>query len=240
MKISRGFILFLLFGFLVSGCAGRARDVLLGEKIDSAEEHGISYSCYSLKPTSKKAALFLLLPPAGFSSEDYLRKWVSLLGTSENILIAPDLSSAASRSEAFQVGLSEIIVKQAKRFKVPDENVFLIGESNGAIAGFRTIHQYPELFRAAVMISSAIDQKVLQNLIESADRIKTDMLMVHGTEDSVIRIQMVEEDYQSLKNVGVPVELRVVPGMGHGSDIFTDEQVVSWLKQKLLINSFIK
>jgi len=56
-------------------------------------------------------------------------------------------------------------------------------------------------------------------------------LLVHGEADKVVPIQNIELMEEQLRRAGVPVKLVRAPGLGHGSDFSSPQNLPEYLKE---------
>ena len=192
---------------------------------------GIQYFWYGPleQPIGKvKASFFIVFHPAGSSGADYLEKWRPLVGKQKNVILAPTADQETPySSQKFAKEISDLILEFEQRYGIQPDRVFLIGESNGAIFGYRFLADHPGWFRAAAFISGTVGKGVLERFRKAAPP-ETSILVVHGTRDSVFDIRVTEKEVQLLRRIGLSVDFHKAEGMGHGADAFIEDDLVKW------------
>ncbi len=233
----RAFGLALLF-FAITGCGQWSRlehSFSDDRSFEIDEQNGFLYAWRA--PRGKSADhpaknFFVLFHPAGSTGDEFLEKWNSVVGSDENLILAPTATGEAPYgSNTFEKELLSVIQNFQSGYSVHPDKTFLIGESNGAIYGFRFLADHPELFRAAVLISGVLNQDVINRIKNSPPLRKTPILMIHGTDDQTFNVQIAEKESEFLKKMGLAVEFQKVEGMGHGADAFTEDDAARWLRK---------
>ncbi len=214
----------------MSGCVG-----LKG--IERGENGKFSYAYYVPKlkvntPASPKP-LFIILHPANSSGDEYVEKWAPMLSEFGNVFAPTASSDAPYGSPEFEEKFLEELRNFESKFPTDERRIILIGESNGAIYGYRFLAAHPGLLEAAVFISGALEEKVLAEIGGKSAEIKTRILIVHGTEDPSFSFERAEETGAKLKKLGLNVEFKAMNGMRHGADPFCEDEVLNWIKKQI-------
>ena len=231
---SRGIFQLVLL-FVIISCTRLHNIWTSNQAIQKASVGKFSYVFYvpTKKPGSEiQNPLFILLHPANSSGDEYLEKWVSLIGGNQNFILAPTASSETPYgSPEFEEGFTKALEEFQSAHPFDSKKVVLIGESNGAIYGYRFLASHPDFLEAAIFISGTLEGKTLDQLKEKASSIKTRILVVHGTEDLVFSVKAAEEAVQKMRELGLQVEWKVMEGMKHGADAFAEDDIVNWINK---------
>lgn len=99
-----------------------------------------------------------------------------------------------------------------KTYELPSEKLALVGFSQGAMLALHVGLRRPQC-AGVVAYSGAFLENSKEVLIG-----RPPVLLVHGTEDEVIPDSSSQMAEASLKVLGVPVTLSLLPGLGHGID----------------------
>ena len=149
----------------------------------------------------------------GQSSGAHLALWAGLLSAED-----PDIDLAAviswyAPSDLFQLTADRVnddVPGENERFPEPSPETLLVGLP------------VPDNKAEADAASPAI---YAQGLADGSNL--PDFQIVHGDADFVVSPLQSERLFETLKEKGAPVELRILPGAGHGGDLFDDETPVA-------------
>ena len=224
--------LFLLF-FGIVGCKSEGFKKWQGLSAEELSWQGLSCLLYENKTAVKSGErkLIVLFHPAGSSGSDYVERWEPLLKEIAALVIAPTADQEHPYSSPqFETKFLQLVQDVSSRYKIDVSSKYLIGESNGAIYGYRFLASHPNFFKAAVLISGALDQQTVTQFEKNPAVSQAAILIVHGTEDQVFRIDITRKEVEYLKKLGFRVDFKEIKGMGHGADIFAEDEIVEWIK----------
>ena len=232
-RLTRFYAFCLIFVILGSACVQRPNQSL-NDQIEEEVFDGFSYAYLEpVKGVSGERALYLLFHPTEISGDEYIRKWVPLIGAGPYVILAPTASASAPYgSKAFQAKLIWMIRNLEKRYGVHPEKRFLIGESSGAIFGYQFLAEHPDFFKAAVLISGALKMEAWTKLLKAAPALRTKFLVIHGVDDSIFPLSMTEREVVALHKLGLSVTLKSVKHMAHDSNESVKKETVEWLNQQ--------
>ena len=112
--------------------------------------------------------------------------------------------------------LDNLIDEQLKKFSLKDENLVLVGFSQGAImslfTGLRRTEELMGIMSFSGMMSDTAE--TLKKELKS----KPHTLLVHGTMDNVVPFDSLGKAEKLLKLFDVPHETHAITGMGHTID----------------------
>ncbi|MFB9951433.1 alpha/beta hydrolase [Rhizobium puerariae] len=172
--------------------------------------HGVGSSGSSLAPLSSRLAALLpgaiLAAPdapeaSGFGSG---RQWFSVAGITDESRPA----RIAAARPGFNATLAGIIEENGLTGRL--DRVALVGFSQGTIMSLDAVASGRWPVGAVVGFSGRLASP--QPL---TPRGSTPILLVHGTDDAVIPVQETERAAAGLSALGLPVETRFEPGLGH-------------------------
>ncbi len=112
---------------------------------------------------------------------------------------------------------------------VDPKQVYVAGLSMGGMGTFEAVARYPDLFAAAVPICGGGDVRAFSQKMP-----KTPMRIFHGAADSVVDVKYSWEMYDTLKQLGWPVEYVEYPVVDHNSwdYAFAEKDFLAWLFSK--------
>lgn len=109
------------------------------------------------------------------------------------------------------------------------DRVYIGGLSMGGMGTFEAVARYPDLFAAAMPICGGGDVRAFNQSMR-----KLPMRIFHGSADSVVDYKYSWEMYDTLKQMGWPVEYMEYPGVEHNSwdYAFLEKDFLAWLFSK--------
>lgn len=135
------------------------------------------------------------------------RQWFSLLDRKEEVVLA-------GVQEAYPI-LNNFLDEQLKRFELSDDQLVLVGFSQGTMMSLHTAPRRKQACAGVVGFSGAL---VGAGLLEQELQSKPPICLAHGTHDEVVPFSAMEHAKQALEHVGISVESHARPGLGHGID----------------------
>jgi len=113
-----------------------------------------------------------------------------------------------------------------ERFPIDEENVFLVGYSNGANGTYRLLYLFPERFAAAAAASGAPKARWANRIM------KTPILITQHAGDPVINAKFNRAFVSNLRQIGakdgVDFAYREEPGDGHVGMPYLHEEMIDW------------
>jgi phospholipase/carboxylesterase len=126
--------------------------------------------------------------------------------------------------------LDAFIDHELARLRLSEDRLALIGFSQGAMMA---LHVGLRRDKAVAGIISHSGMLVGENLLAGELRSRPPVLLTHGTIDEVLPVQALPVAEGNLRSAGVPVEVHVMPGLGHGIDEATIRLDLDFLSKTL-------
>ena len=124
--------------------------------------------------------------------------------------------------------LNDYIDEQLARFSLSEENLILLGFSQGAMMSMHVAPRRNNKIAGVVAFSGAlIGGKTLPEEIIS----KPSMLLVHGDQDSVVSYDSMNNSLNILKQNQIPAEGITCKGLDHSINMYGMNQAGSFMKQ---------
>jgi len=172
--------------------------------------HGVGAHGGDLAPLA--AAMHTFLPRTHFVAPDAPhrfdqgpgRQWFSVAGVSDQ--------NRPQRVEAARADFDRVLRAEIDRFGLTDrmDRVALVGFSQGAIMALDAIASGRWPVAAVVAFSGRLASPAPLTPVGPARA-----LLVHGAEDAVIPAEETPRAAAKLREAGVGVETRILPGLGH-------------------------
>jgi phospholipase/carboxylesterase len=128
--------------------------------------------------------------------------------------------------------LCDLVIDATKVYSTDPRQVYLMGFSQGAMMSAYIAITHPQLFAGAILMSGAILPywKPPTELSETLKHMP--MIVVHGTEDTVLPISNGRASQRYLQTLGVPVEYYEY-SMGHAISDESITQIDEWLTRQV-------
>ncbi len=211
---------------------------MVGDYVHSNGENNMTktFSGPSLLPASgeKPDSLVVLIHGYGANGDDLLslgKSWASLLPNT--LFIAPhgpvvcEVNPSGNQWFGLRDWDPERILKEIqiltpsfnryldgllKIHAIPPEKLAIVGFSQGAILGIHVALHRPPCAGVVAYSGAFLDDPTKLKLARSP------ILLIHGTEDQVLPSSFSQEAEERLKALRIPVNLSLLPGLGHGID----------------------
>lgn len=177
---------------------------------------GVRYAMYVPKGYSHKLKwpLILAFHPAGDGGE--IRNfWIEEAERSGFIVAGPytfqgDIWNTYDDYRIFQM-LKDIL----RNYNIDRERIYLTGLSGGAVFSYYLGITYPEYFSAVAGVTSGSILCIKDELDLRKGGRRIPILMIHGTDDTVVPACCIRNDVDRLRNYGYKVSYQEIKGMGH-------------------------
>jgi predicted peptidase len=195
--------------------AQRVTETTLALRDGSVVRYGISVPSGTASVRHRARPLVLALHPGGrspFFGSAFMRDIVEpALRSWDAVLIAPDVpdrSWATARSEAVVIELIEHVLRE---YAIDRSRVLVTGFSMGGRGTWHLAARHPDIFTGAIVMAGTPGDGDVEAIRT------TPLLMIHSPNDEVVPFEEVEAAYLSMAARGQPVEMIVLPGVGHYS-----------------------
>jgi len=209
------------------------------------------YSIYVPKDYDDEVpvALFVALHGSGVDEVSYSLDMARLINEARMQLQIPKMIMIAPQARGFSdwyLGNSgkdviECIDHVRSLYNIDEKNIIIHGFSMGGYGAWRLSLLYPDLFKAAVILSGAISPppylkgEEIFDLLDRAKGKKLNYFVVHGAKDNAVPVEAARKAVQKLKELGIPHEYIEVKDAYHtGYNKWVE--IFKWLKN--LVNPY--
>lgn len=162
--------------------------------------------------------------PFPFDMAPFGYQWFSLIDRSREHMLAGAKTAAPT--------LNEYIDFQRERFKLTDEEIALVGFSQGTMMSLYAGLRREKTVAGIVGFSGAL---VGADLLASEIRSKPPVCLIHGEMDDVVPFAAMAQAETALLAAGVPAEGHPRPGLGHGIDPEGLDIAMSFLQRVFML-----
>jgi len=210
-----------------------------------------SYSIYVPRDYDEEVpiALFVALHGSGVDEVSYAVNMARLINQARVQLQIPKMIMIAPQARGFSdwyLGNSgkdvvECINHVKSLYDIDEKNIIIHGFSMGGYGAWRLSLLYPDLFKAAVILSGAISPppflkgENIIDLLEKTKGKKLNFFIVHGAKDNAVPVDAARKAIQKLKKMGIPHEYIEVKNAYHTGYNKWGE-IFKWLKN--LVNRY--
>lgn len=127
--------------------------------------------------------------------------------------------------------IAKFIDELIAAYPVDENNVTLIGFSQGSILSYATALTYPEKIKRVAALSGYLNTDIIPENIDADKVNKLYFYISHGTVDQVIPVEWARKAPELLKNFGVDSEYHEYPA-GHGVVPQNFYDLLRWLNKK--------
>jgi phospholipase/carboxylesterase len=138
-----------------------------------------------------------------------------------------DIEQAKSSRDLIVTFIDELILN----YPIDNENITLIGFSQGAILSFAVGLTYPQKIKRVVAMSGYLNTEILGNQFETNSFSGLKIFQSHGTVDQVVPISWARKAKPFLDNLNVNIEYKEYP-IGHGISPQNFYDFKKWLENK--------
>ncbi len=171
----------------------------------------------------KKYTIISLKAP--IPMQPYGNAWYNIYFDDTNGKFSDDEQAIASRDLVVKC-IDEII----EAYQVSEENVTLLGFSQGTILSFSIALSYPEIVQRVVGLSGYINEGILKTGYENNDFSKLKVYSSHGNADQVIPVSWAQKTKPFLENLNIPCKYSEFP-VGHGVAPQNFYELKEWLEK---------
>ena len=142
----------------------------------------------------------------------------------------PDATARLSLVRETARNLNAFIDAELERLGLGDDDMALIGFSQGTMMA---LHLGLRRERQCAAVLAYSGRMMGPESLEAEISARPPVMLVHGTEDPLLPVALMDEAEAALKRAAVPVESHVREGLGHGIDEEGVKLGMQFLKQHL-------
>ncbi|WP_394748672.1 alpha/beta hydrolase [Spongiimicrobium salis] len=128
--------------------------------------------------------------------------------------------------------IGNFIVEACNTYGLDEENVSILGFSQGAILSYALALSFPEKIKNVIALSGYVLEGILTEGYKEKDHRKLAVYTSHGTMDDVIPLQWAQRAPGLLKSLGISHDYQEFP-IGHGVSPQNFYAFKTWLEQKI-------
>ena len=170
---------------------------------------------------------FVVSARAPFDLEPYGYAWYAIHFTPDNEKFSNDEEAITSRDL-----ISNFIDELIEAYPIDENQVTLIGFSQGTILSYAVALSYPEKINNVVALSGYLNTNILSEDHNTKDHNHLDFYISHGSVDQVIPNTWANKAPDYLNELGINNSYREFP-VGHGVAPQNFFEFKSWLDNKL-------
>ena len=171
--------------------------------------------------------LLIISAKAPYSMQPYGNAWYEIHFDNTDGKFSDDVQAITSR-ETIKDFIDEVI----KNYTVDQDNINLLGFSQGSILSYAVALSYPEKIRNVVALSGYVNQGILKDGFENNDFSRLDFYCSHGSVDQVIPVTWARKTKPFLDDLGIKNSYSEFP-VGHGVAPQNFFGLKDWLKKRI-------
>ena len=123
--------------------------------------------------------------------------------------------SDIEQAQSSRVLIATFIDELVANYPIDENDVTLIGFSQGSILSYAVALSYPQKVQRVVAMSGYLNTQMADEKYESNDFSKLKIFASHGTVDQVIPVDWARNSIPKIKALGIDIEYKEYP-VGHG------------------------
>jgi phospholipase/carboxylesterase len=129
--------------------------------------------------------------------------------------------------------LQRFIDEAFAAYPVDRRKVALLGFSQGGVMAYDLALRNPAAYAGLVALSSWLPDQMAESIPANPELANLQTLVIHGTKDPMISVDLARESRDALAKLGVPASYREYE-MGHEISPDALRQLISWLDEKVV------
>ena len=154
--------------------------------------------------------LMVISLKAPYKLEPFGNAWYAINFDAEQGKWSDDEQAKESREK-----IVTFIAEATEAYNLDEENITLLGFSQGTILSYAVALSYPEKVKNVVALSGYINENILMDGYADKDHSNLNFYVSHGQVDQVIPLEWAEESPEFLKKLNIPTTYEEFP-VGHG------------------------
>lgn len=161
---------------------------------------------------------------APYSLQPYGNAWYAI-----NFDAAGDKFSDTEQAIKSRERIMQLIDELIDAYPIDENNINLLGFSQGTILSFAAALSYPEKFNKIIGLSGYIDKNMLVKGFESKDFSHLKVYNSHGSQDQVIPVDWARNNQEILNELNIDFKYEEFP-VGHGVAPQNFTSLMKWLE----------
>lgn len=171
--------------------------------------------------------LFVISVRAPFSMPPYGYAWYAINWTNTGGKFSDDAQAVSSREK-----IANFIDEAVEAYPVDEQNVTLVGFSQGCILSLAVALSYPEKVKNIIGLSGYTNKDILKEGYEKNDFSHLSFYISHGSADQVVPVEWGRKTKPLLDSLGIENEYSEFP-VGHGVAPQNFMELKKWLEKRI-------
>ena len=171
--------------------------------------------------------LFIISAQAPYPLPPYGNAWYAINFDSVQGKFSDDIQAVQSRNK-----ISVFIDEVVENYPVDEDNVTLLGFSQGTILSYAVALSYPEKVKNVIALSGYINLNIVEKDYKNNDFSGLSVYASHGIVDQVIPISWARKNPEILKQLGIEHTYSEFP-VGHGVAPQNLMELKSWISKRI-------
>ncbi|WP_127141978.1 alpha/beta hydrolase [Flagellimonas marinaquae] len=171
--------------------------------------------------------LMVISVKAPYDLEPFGHAWYAINFDAEQGKWSDDEQARESREK-----IVNFIDEAIEAYHLDENNITLLGFSQGTILSYAVALSYPEKIKNVVALSGYINERILVGDYKKKDHSKLNFYVSHGQVDQVIPLEWAEKAPEFLKNLNIDTTYHEFP-VGHGVSQQNFFSFKKWLQERI-------
>jgi len=229
---------FLISGFMLSGCVLSLNQGWFASKIDSAGKSPVSVAYFNPRAIPKTFAgesVIVLFHPAGTDGEEYLDGWMDEAKKGKYFFAAPTIEfDPVYWTQGYQDQLFSELERLSGKYQLVRDGAFFVGSSFGANYGFEAALAKPGKFHGGIFLNGSLGRYLDAIRRFPGRTIDAPVLLVWGSEDPNLDPEGNEKARAIFEKAGIKnISFEIIQGLGHAEDPFVKKELMDLIDAKL-------
>lgn len=144
------------------------------------------------------------------------------------ITAAPDCPTRGWDNPTAETAVLELLDHLKNNYNIDEKRILITGFSMGGIGTWHMAARHPQIFPAAIPISSAVGLETIKTIKNIP------LYVIHSRQDEVFPLKHVKAMVQLLKDNGVSIQFEIIDGVSHyNTGMFVEplKEAVPWVKE---------
>jgi phospholipase/carboxylesterase len=129
--------------------------------------------------------------------------------------------------------LQRFIDEALAAYPIDRRKLAILGFSQGGVMAYALALHNPAAYASLIALSSWLPDQMAESIPANPDHENLQTLVIHGTKDPMISIDLARESREALTKLGVSASYREYE-MGHEINPDALQQLISWLDEKVV------